>query len=41
MKSRGMPMYYKHEKGTMRYGYFESIANLGVTLELKEMGSKS
>ncbi len=40
MKRRGMPVYYKHEMGTKRYAYTDSIPKLGVAFELKEMGEK-
>jgi methylmalonyl-CoA/ethylmalonyl-CoA epimerase len=39
MENLGMPLNYKHEKGNMRYGYFDSISKLAVTLEFKERDS--
>ncbi len=37
MEKQGMPLIQKTEKGTQRYGYFDTVKQLGVTLELKEM----
>jgi hypothetical protein len=37
MARKGMPIYHKTEKGTQRYGYFETAEQLGVTLEFKEI----
>ena len=37
MARKGMPIFHKTEKGTQRYGYFETAQHLGVTLEFKEI----
>jgi hypothetical protein len=37
MIRKGMPIFHKTEKGTQRYGYFETADLLGVTLEFKEL----
>jgi hypothetical protein len=37
MVKKGMPIYHKTEKGTQRYGYFETADQLGITLEFKEI----
>jgi hypothetical protein len=37
MARKGMPVFHKTEKGTQRYGYFETLDLLGVTLEFKEL----
>jgi hypothetical protein len=39
MAKKGMPIYHKTEKGAQRYGYFETAAQLGITLEFKEIDS--
>jgi hypothetical protein len=37
MARKGMPLFHKTEKGTQRYGYFETAEQLGITLEFKEI----
>lgn len=37
MADKGISMIQKTEKGTQRYGYFDTEEQLGITLELKEM----
>jgi hypothetical protein len=37
MARKGMPIYHRTEKGTQRYGYFDPLDQLGVTLEFKEL----
>jgi hypothetical protein len=37
MAAKGMPMFHKTEKGSQRYGYFETADKLGITLEFKEL----
>jgi hypothetical protein len=37
MARKGMPIFHKTEKGTQRYGYFETAEHLGITLEYKEI----
>jgi hypothetical protein len=37
MAGNGMPIYHKTEKGTQRYGYFETADELGITVEFKEI----
>jgi hypothetical protein len=37
MARKGMPIFHRTEKGTQRYGYFETAEQLGVTLEFKEL----
>jgi hypothetical protein len=37
MARKGMPIYHWTEKGTQRYGYFETEEKLGITLEFKEL----
>jgi hypothetical protein len=39
MARKGMPIFHKTEKGTERYGYFETMEQLGITLEYKEIDS--
>jgi hypothetical protein len=39
MAHKGMPIFHKTEKGTQRYGYFDTADKLGVTLEFKELDS--
>lgn len=40
MEGLKMPLSYRHDKGDKRYAYFDSARELGVTLELKELGAK-
>jgi hypothetical protein len=40
MAQKGMPIYHKTEKGTQRYGYFETADQLGITVEFKEIDGK-
>jgi catechol 2,3-dioxygenase-like lactoylglutathione lyase family enzyme len=40
LKQKGFPLVQKTEKGHERYAYFETESRLGVTVELKEKGSK-
>ena len=37
MARKGMPIFHRTEKGTQRYGYFDTAERLGVTLEFKEL----
>jgi hypothetical protein len=37
MARKGMPIFHKAEKGTQRYGYFETWEQLGIILEFKEI----
>jgi len=37
MARKGMPIFHKAEKGTQRYGYFETWEQLGIALEFKEI----
>jgi hypothetical protein len=37
MAAKGMPIFHKTEKGTQRYGYFDTAEKLGITLEFKEI----
>jgi hypothetical protein len=37
MAKQNMPIYHKTEKGTQRYGYFETADKLGITVEFKEI----
>ena len=37
MARKGMPIFHKTEKGTQRYGYFDTWKQLGITLEFKEI----
>lgn len=37
MAQKGMPIYHRTEKGFQRYGYFETVEQLGVTIEFKEI----
>jgi len=37
MSRKEMPVYYTQDKGKERYAYFETIKQLGVTLEFKEI----
>ncbi|GHV36210.1 lactoylglutathione lyase [Spirochaetia bacterium] len=37
MAQNGVPIYHKTEKGTQRYGYFETHDKLGITMEFKEI----
>ena len=37
MAGKGVPIYHKTEKGTQRYGYFETAEELGITVEFKEI----
>ncbi|MCL2094127.1 MAG: VOC family protein [Treponema sp.] len=39
MASKGVPIYHKTEKGSSRYGYFETAEELGITVEFKEIDS--
>ena len=38
MESQGYPLIHKGEYGSGRYSYFDTIAKLGVTLGLQELG---
>ncbi|MCR8633041.1 VOC family protein [Paenibacillus radicis (ex Xue et al. 2023)] len=40
MEELGMPLTFKQDKGHERYAYFDSIAQLALTLEFKEVGSR-
>lgn len=40
VEEKGMSLIHKGEYGSGRYGYFDSIAQLGVTLGLQEIGKK-
>jgi len=40
VEEKGMPLIHKGEYESGRYGYFDSIANLGVMLGLQEIGKK-
>ena len=37
MTGKRMPIFHKAEKGTQRYGYFDTWEQLGITLEFKEI----
>jgi methylmalonyl-CoA/ethylmalonyl-CoA epimerase len=37
LNAKGMPVFYKQDKGKERYAYFETEEKLGVTLEFKEV----
>ena len=37
MARKEMPIFHKTEKGTQRYGYFDTWEKLGITLEFKEI----
>jgi hypothetical protein len=37
MAKKNMPIFHKAEKGTQRYGYFDTFDKLGITLEFKEI----
>jgi hypothetical protein len=39
MARKGMPIFHRTEKGSQRYGYFETAEQLGITLEYKEIDS--
>ncbi len=40
LETLGMPLSFKQDKGHERYAYFDSLAKLGVTIELKEVGER-
>ncbi|NHN31492.1 VOC family protein [Paenibacillus agricola] len=40
MESKGMPAFFKQEKGKERYAYFDSASKLGTTIEFKEIDKK-
>lgn len=40
VEGKGMPLIHKGEYGSGRYCYFDSIAQLGLTLGLQELGKK-
>jgi methylmalonyl-CoA/ethylmalonyl-CoA epimerase len=37
MERKGMPSFFREEKGKERYAYFETESALGITLEFKEI----
>jgi methylmalonyl-CoA/ethylmalonyl-CoA epimerase len=40
MAEKGMPAFYKQEKGNERYAYFESEQKTGIIIEVKEFDKK-